>query len=127
MKRLLFAFFLLTATCSVTFVQRSYAQAPVTHSSFNAKVNQMDAEIAAGNITAAQATWNLVHNMMMTVLGTTKMSIHNATTPADVNKYKTILNNQTLIYNNAWQLKSSLAANRAALHTKLVAFDATIY
>ena len=127
MKRLLFAFFLLTATCATTFVQRAYAQTPVTHTSFNAKVNQMDAEIAAGNMTAAQATWNQVHAMMMTVLGTTKASIHNATTTADVNKYKTILNNQTLIYNDVWSLKSNLAANRAALHTKLVAFDATIY
>ena len=128
MKRILLACFLLTATCSVTFVQKATAQTtPVTQASFTEKVNQMDAYIAAGNMTSAQATWEQVHQMMITVLGVTKASIRDAATPAVKASYVTIMQNQRTIYNAIWELKPDLAGNRTALHTKLGEFDATIY
>ncbi len=127
MKRLLLAFFLLTATGTFTFIQRAAAQTTVTLATFTAKVNQLDAEIAASNMTAAAATWGDIHTMMVSVLKTSKESIHHATSPADKTAHETILQNQQTIYFVIWDLKNNLATNRAALHTKLGEFGATIY
>ena len=130
MKRILFAIFMLTATFGVTSVQHvsAYtATAPVTQAAFTAKVNQMDAQIGAGNMTAAQATWNEIHDMMISVLGVTKTSIRTAATPAAEASYRAILENQTTIYQAVWQLKPNLAANRALIHAKLGEFGLTIY
>jgi len=129
MKRILLSCFLLTAVLGVTNVQQASAYtatAPVTAASFTAKVNLMDSQIGAGNITAAQATWEEINTMMMTVLGVTKSNIASAATPAAKSSYETILNNQTLIYRAAWNLKPNLAVNRVAIHTKLGEFAATI-
>ncbi len=130
MKRIIFACFLLTAVVSIaplTNAMAYAAPAPVTTAAFTAKVNTMDGQIAAGNITGAQATWNEIHNMMISVLGTTKSSIQSATTPTATTSFTTILNNQIAIYNVVWGLKPDLATNRAAIHTKLLEFAATIY
>lgn len=131
MKRILLACFLLTATCSVTFVQQAVAHAPaassITPSAFTAKVNLMDAQIGAGDITTATTTWNEVHQMMLSVLSTTKYSISSAATTADKATYTTLYNNQWNMYTEIWNLKPDLATNRAALHAKLLAFGATIY
>jgi len=97
----------------------------VTVTDFNAKVALLDSYIAAGDMTNAQATWNQVHTMMMTELGTTKSNIATAATPAIASSYQTVLNNQVLIYRQAWTLKNDLSANRTALHTQLVNFAAT--
>ena len=130
MKRILLACFLLTATCSVSFIGHANARTtvtPTTLADFTAKINLMDSYIGAGNVTAAQSTWNDVHSMMLNVLAVTKESIHSAATPADRTAYTTIMNNQTTIYYDVWALKNDLATNRAAIHAKLVAFGATIY
>ena len=131
MKRILLACFLLTATCSVTFVQQAVAHAPlvgsVTLSAFTAKVNLMDSQTGSGDMAAAQATWNEVHQMMMTILSTTKHSISSASTPTDQATYTTLYNNQYAMYTEIWALKPDLATNRATIHTKLLAFAATIY
>ncbi len=130
MKRILLACFLLTATCSVTSFQNAVAQTtftPVTLSAFTAKVNTLDAYIAASNMTAAQTTWNEIHTMMLSVLHTSKESIYGATSPADKSAHVTILENQRTIYQVCWELKNNLTANRAVLHTKLGEFGATIY
>lgn len=130
MKRILLACFLLTAACPVTFVQNANAQTiytPVTLSAFTAKVNLLDSYIAASNMTAAATTWNEVHTMMLSVLRTSKESIHGATTPADKNAHIAILENQQNIYSVIWGLKTDLALNRTALHTKLGEFGGTIY
>ncbi len=130
MKRILLAIFMLTATVGVTSIQPAAAYtatAPVTTASFTAKVNLMDAQIGAGNMTAAQATWNEIHDMMINVLGVTKNSIRTAATPAAGATYQTLLGNQTTIYNVIWGLKPDLATNRVAIHNKLLEFAATIY
>lgn len=130
MKRILFAIFMLTATMSVTSVQTASAYSPapiVTQAAFTAKVNLMDTQIGAGNTTAAQATWTEIHDMMLVVLGVTKNSIRTAATPAAEASYRTILDNQTTIYQAIWQLKTNLTANRVPLHTKLGEFALTIY
>ncbi|GAA4465582.1 hypothetical protein GCM10023093_18030 [Nemorincola caseinilytica] len=132
MKRVLFALFMLTATIGVTSVQPVSAYtpapaAPVTQSAFNAKVNLMDTQLGDGNITAAQATWEEIHTMMLSVLATTKTSIQTASSPAVEASYRSILDNQIAIYRVVWGLKPNLAANRAAIHTKLGDFSATIY
>lgn len=129
MKRILLACFLVFATCTVVAVQHATAQtAPaVTQTSFMAKVNTMDAQIGAGNLTAAQTTWESIHADMLTVLGVTKNSIRTAATPADEASYYTVLNNQTAIYRNIWQMHTDLATNRASLLTKLTDFSTTIY
>jgi len=130
MKRILIACFLLTATSSVTFVQQATAHAApapaVTSAAFTAKINLMDAQIAAGNMTAAQATWNEVHQMELTVLATTKSNIASASTPALKDSYMAVMNNQYALYTDIWALKTDLATNRTAIHTKLVSFGATI-
>jgi len=128
MKRILLACFLVAATCTVAPIQRASAQ--VTHVSaadFTTQVNLLDSYIAAGNMTAANTTWLTVHNMMISILGYSKNSIMTAATPADKTTYTNILTTQRTIYSAVWALKTDLATNRTALHTKLGEFDATIY
>jgi hypothetical protein len=130
MKRILLACFLLTATCTASFISTTAtAQTipPVTTADFTAKVNLMDTYIGAGNLTAAQTTWNEIHPMMLSVLSKTKQGILTATTPAENATYTAILTNQRTLYSTIWNLKSDLATNRVAIHTKLVEFAATIY
>lgn len=131
MRRFLLVCFLLTATCSISFVQTASAQMTppptVTLPEFTAKINQMDAYIAAGNMTAAQTTWAEVHTMLLKVLAVSKYSIYSAPTPADKTAHETILIGQRDIYAVIWGLKTDLAANRTAIHGKLVEFGATIY
>ncbi len=124
MKRILFACCLLTATCAVPF-QKANAQAVVTVTDFTAKVNLMDTYLAAGNMTMAQTTWNEIHTMMMTELGTTKSNIASAATPAVASSYTTVMQNQYALYQQIWAMKTDLATNRAPIHTKLLAFAAT--
>ena len=126
MKRILLACLLLTATCTLLSTQQATAQA-VTQASFIAKVNTMDTQIGAGNITAAQTTWADIHSDMLTVLAVTKNSIRTAATPADVTYYTNIMTNQRNLYTPIWQMHTDLVTNRTAIHDKLVAFDATIY
>ncbi len=129
MKRILLACILVAATCTVGSIQRASAQT-VTHisaSAFTAEINLLDSYIGAGNMTAAQSTWDTVNNMMISVLGYTKNSIRTAATPADKTTYTNLVTNQRTIYQTIWTLKTDLAANRVALHTKLGEFDATIY
>ena len=78
-------------------------------------------------MSAANTTWTEVHNMMLSVLAVSKQSIYGATSPADKDAHVLILNNQTSAYHEVWALKTDLALNRAAIHTKLVAFGALIY
>ena len=131
MKRILLACFLLTATCSVSFIQTATAQmtAPpvVTLADFTTKINQLDVLIGASDITGAQAKWLEVHTQMGQVLAMSKYSIYSAPTPADKTAHEAILINQRTIYSEVWGLKTDLATNRVAIHTKLVAFGATIY
>jgi len=126
MKRILLACFLLTAVFTLTSVTKSSAQA-ITTATFMVKVNQMDTYIGAGNMTAAQTTWNDIHADMLTVLAVTKNSIHSAATPADVTYYTGIMTNQRTIYFVIWPLHTDLLLNRVALHTNLTSFGATIY
>ena len=128
MKRILFAFFLFTAAATVATTMQANAQTlAVTAASFTAKVDLMDSYIGAGNMAAAQATWNEIHEMEKSVLAKTKASIYGSTTTADKENYNTILRNQVSIYKAIWTLKTDLATNRAAIHTKLQEFDLTIY
>jgi|GEM_PF-1733824 len=132
MKRLLFACFLLTATCSVSLVPTTASAQTtpppvVTLAAFTAKVNQMDALIGTGDMTGAQAKWQEVHTMMMNVLATSKYSIYTAATTADKDAHIAILVNQRNKYAEIWALKPDLAANRTAIHTKLGEFGALIY
>lgn len=130
MKRILLSCFLLTAVIGVAPIQHASAYsatAPVTTAAFTAKVNLMDTQIGAGNITAAQATWDEIHNMMLSVLAVSKTSIQGAATPAIKASHETILSNQIVIYQAAWNLKPNLAANRVPLKAKLLEFAATIY
>ncbi len=126
MKRFLLACFLLTATCSFISVQHASAQA-VTQASFITKVDSMDAQLGAGNLTAAQATWTSIHTDMLAVLGVTKASMASAATPAIYSSYDAIRLNQRTLYFTIWGLHTDLATNRAALKTNLTSFDATIY
>ena len=129
MKRILFACILATATFTIGSVQRVSAQS-LTHVSaadFTTQANLLDTYIGAGNMTAAQSTWDTVHHMMMEILSYTKNSIMTAATPADKASYTTIMNNQRNIYKTIWALKPDLVTNRAAIHTNLGLFDATIY
>ena len=72
MKRLILVCFLLTATCSVSFIQTASAQMTpppaVTLADFTTKINQLDAIIASGDMTGAQAKWLEVHTQMLKVL-----------------------------------------------------------
>ena len=125
MKRILLACFLLTA--SATVANRSLAQTvAVSASDFTTKVNLLDTQISSGDMAAAQSTWNTVHQMMITELGVTKGKIQSAATPADKTTYQNLMSNQRNLYKDIWTLKTNLAANRAALHTKLGLFAATI-
>ncbi len=128
MKRILLACFLLTAVCTVSSVSRSAAQ--VTHISatdFTTQVNLLDSYIAAGNTAASATTWNTLHTMMVEVLSYTKNSIATAPTPAAKTAFETLMKTQRNIYGTILPLKADFVANRAALHTRLAAFDATIY
>lgn len=126
MKRILLACFLLTATCTAT-IQNANAQTvtTVSVSDFNAKVNQLDAYIAAGDMTHAQSTWNEVHTMMMQELAVTKSAIAGATSDAQKATLMTKMQNQYTVYRSVWSLKTDLATNRAALHTELGNFAGT--
>lgn len=124
MKRILFVCCLLTATCAVPF-QKAHAQATVTVTDFTAKVNLLDSYIAAGNTSMANTTWNEVHTMMITELGTTKSTIAGAATTAASNAAMAVMQNQTAIYRDVWTLKVDLTTNRTALHTRLLDFAAT--
>jgi hypothetical protein len=128
MKRILLACFLLTAVCSMSAITRSSAQVVhVTAAAFTTQVNLLDSYIGAGNMTAATATWDTVHHMMIEVLSYSKNSINLATTPSDKAAFLAILDTQRNLYKAILPLKSDLAANRTLLHSKLGEFDATIY
>ncbi len=129
MKKVLFAVFMFTASVSVVSVPHASAYAaaaPVTETAFTAKVNTMDAQIGAGNITAAQATWTEIHDMMLAVLATSKENIRTAATPTAEAAFRSELDGQINLYQTIWQLKSNLATNRAAIHAKLGEFAHTI-
>lgn len=129
MKRIFFFCCLLSCTLAAPFIQPATAQSTsttVTASAFTTKVNLMDSQIGAGNITAATATWNEVHDMMLGVLAASKTRIHGATTTGDRTAATTRLNNQIALYNVIWGMKPNLAANRAALRTKLGEFTTLI-
>jgi hypothetical protein len=127
MKRILFACFLLTASCTVLSIQHAAAQTtPVTQASFTVKVNLLDSYITSGNMTAAQATWEDVHQMMISVLSATKADIAGATTPANATYYQGVEHNQRTIYAAIWALHTDLTLNQVAIHTQLQAFDVTI-
>lgn len=125
MKRLLFAFFMLTGALTLSS-QHVSAQA-VTAASFTAKADLLDSYIGAGNTTMAQTTFDELNGMMKSVLGVTKTDIHAATTAADKTAAETVLHNQTILYRTIWAMKTDLATNRSAIHTKLQEFDLTIH
>lgn len=125
MKRILLACCLLTATCAGTFQIAAAQTTTVTVTDFNAKIALLDSYIAAGDMTNAQTTWSQVNTMMIAELGVTKANIAGAATPAVATTYTTALQNQTLIYRQAWTLKNDLTTNRTALHTQLVSFAGT--
>ena len=124
MKRVLLSCFLLMATCTVT-INRAAAQTTVSVTTFNAKVNQMDSQLGAGDLTGAQTTWQEIHTMMIAELAVTKQNIAAAPTTAAHDAAMANLVNQTTIYRTTWALKTDLAANRAAIHTSLGNFAAT--
>ena len=99
----------------------------ISAATFTAEINLLDSYIGAGNMTAAQSTWDTVNHMMISVLGYTKNSIRTAATPADKTTYTNLVTSQRDIYQTIWTLKTDLTTNRVALHTKLGEFDATIY
>ena len=122
---------LLAFTCTATFVQKSYAQSTtttVTTADFTTKVNLMDSQIGSGDLTTARETWNLIHQMMLSVLAKTKVSINSSTLgSAERTSYIALIDNQRIIYAAIWQMKPDLATNRSAIHAKLLEFAATIY
>ena len=128
MKSILFACFLLTATCSVGFVQQVTAQTATTVSAtdFTAKVNQMDTQIGASDMTNANATWLSIHNLMKAELAATKSKIAGAATTTDKRFYSTLMNKQIALYQAIWKLKADLTTNRATIHSKLGEFANTI-
>ena len=128
MKRLLFAFSLLTAAFTVASFNQATAQTTVTQAAFTAKINQMDTYITAGDVTNADLTFKQLNTMMISVLGVTKQSIYSATTPADKTYYTNYLNTQQIpIYRAIWLLKTDLVTNHAAIDEKLNQFDVLIY
>ncbi len=124
MKRILFACFLLTATCSMQHAQAQTATA-VSVTTFTAKVNLLDSYIAAGDMAHATATWSDVHDMMLAELSYTKAGIASATTTTARAAAQAVNDNQGTIYHTAWGLKSNLTTNRSALHTALLNFAST--
>lgn len=129
MKRFFLVIFLLAATCSIALPVIATAQVTttVTLAAFTTKVNLLDSYIAAGNMAAANSTWTDVHNMMLNVLAKSKTSIRSAATTTDKNAHIAILQDQEKKYWDVWNLKTNLAANRAAIHSKLGEFGSTIY
>lgn len=131
MKRIFLACFVLTAAVGITTVQpvSVYAAAPaapVTQAAFNTKINQMDSQIGAGNLTAASATWDELNNMMMSVLETTKAQIAAATSDPVRATLEAKHSTQAITYQASWGLKQDMATNRVALKAKLNEFKATI-
>jgi hypothetical protein len=127
MKRILLACFLLTATVAATVsTTPAQASASVSVTTFTAKVNLMDSYIAAGNMTAAQTTWDEINGLMISALGDSKASIAGASTPAAATTATNVMNGQYNLYTQIWALKSDLATNRATIHTKLLDFSATL-
>jgi len=127
MKRILLACFLLTGTCTVTFVQTATAQVTApTVASFTTQVNLLDSQIGSGDLTSAQATWKTLHDMMAAEQAATRGHITSATTPADKATYKALAQNQRTLYASTFPLKDNMVVNRAALHTQLLAFAATM-
>lgn len=123
MKRILFVCCLLTATCAIP-TQKAAAQTSVSVTTFNTKVGELDALIAAGSMTAAQAKWNEIHDLMKQELAATKQSIASSATPA-TSPYMATMQTQTTLYREIWDLKNDMSTNRVALNTKLLAFSAT--
>lgn len=129
MRKVLLALFMLTASVSVVSVQQVCAYAPaaaVTEPAFTAKVNLMDAQLGAGSITAAQSTWAEIHDMMLSVLATSKENIRTASSPAAEAALTSHIQNQITIYQAVWQMKTDLVTNRAAIRAKLGEFALTI-
>lgn len=128
MKRILLACFLLTATCTLSSIQQASAQiaSSVTRANFNTKVNQMDTQIGAGNLTGAQTTWTAIHEWMKTILNDTKHTVQSAPSTSASSTAMGYLNTQESLYREIWTLKNDMATNRVALKTKLLAFSNTI-
>lgn len=130
MKRIFLACFLLTAAVGITVQPASvYAAAPaapVTQAAFNAKINTMDSQIGAGNLTGASATWDDLNAMMMSVLETTKAEIAAATSDPVRTALETKHSTQAISYQASWNLKMDMTTNRVALKAKLNEFKVTI-
>lgn len=125
MKRILLICCLLTAT--ITSIPSHITAQTVTTSSFMSKVNNMDAYIGAGNITAARSTWNSIHVDLLSVLAVTQKSIRVATSPTDKTYYTNIMTGQRTLYDRIMANHSDLLSNRTTLYTDLSSFDLTIY
>lgn len=126
MKRILLACFLLTATCTLSTQQASaQINSTITRSAFVTKVNEMDTQIGAGNISAATTTWNAIHDWMMIMFKDTKTAIQGSTGAA-YNTNMNYMHTQETLYRDIWSMKTNLSLNRAALHTKLLDMSNTI-
>lgn len=128
MKRILLVCCLFALTCTAPFIKQAAAQMPaVTLASFTVKVNQLDSFIGIGNMPLANRMADELNQTMMIVAQKSKNDMYAATTPADKAKFTGINTKQMSLYDDFWKLRPSLAANRAAMHTKLGQFAATIY
>ena len=120
MKRILLAIFLIAASMHGAVAQT------VTRAAFTSQVNLMDTQIGTGDITSANATFNDIQLMMKQALHDNKQSIATATTDAAKAAFLATVQNQGVLFNQAWKLKNDLATNRAAIHAKLSSFEMTL-
>ena len=77
-------------------------------------------------MTDAQATWEVIHSMMMAEFGVTKSQIAGAATAADRATFVAKHNTQYTYYKQAWGYKTDLATNRAAIKAVLLNYAGTI-
>lgn len=128
MKKILLSCFLLAATVGITTVPNNSvyaASATVTRAAFLAKVSTLDGQIAAGNTAGAETTWTEINEMMISVLDIYRNDAATAA-PADRVAKETAANNLSEKFQNTWNLKADMVANRAELNAKLNDFALAI-
>ena len=120
MKKILFAMILLAATWQVSLAQS------VTRAACTAKVNLMDTYIGSSDLTNANATFDLIQQMMKQALHDNKGNVATAPDPTTKSAYMSTIQNQGVLFNQIWKLKNDLATNRAAIRSKLETFELTL-
>jgi hypothetical protein len=118
MKRLLLAFFLLAATCTIGLAQS------VSQATFVAKYNDWNNHVLNNQMTQAMQDWEDLKPMFIGNFADGKAAIVNAPTQAAKDALMATHNNKQNIYSEIMNMATDMVTNRPAMKAKFDDFAA---